>query len=735
MKASISTSPLVVEPLEPRLLLNASIAGSVFFDLNGNGAWEPGEPGLPARTVYLDLEDSGTLDEGDPYTSTSWTGEYEFSGLDPGTYSVRLAPRDGWSATQPSSNGGWTVTVESGESAAGKNFGSYTPPVLIASEWNATEWTQQVKTVEPDTGTVTILGELGDLEGWFGRSVLDPAHSALYVSGLSADGTTKLYTFDVDLGSLVIEQPLGHNDMHLAGIDRYGHIIGLEWDAAAGTHNVLRIDPYLAGHEELGTVDGMHSWRGQSALDPDADLLYVIGSPDDVAWDLYTFDLAAGAVVAQLPISEPEMVLAGVDATGDLIGLAWNPAEAAQQVFRIDPESAEAIAFAQVGDLAVWHRQTVLDPANDLLYVAGSSEDGPPTLYTIDLAVGSVIVQSALPTGFDAFVNHQTRIEYPGMPRVMHQGMSLPLWEEPIDQELLLGSIADLAELGATRVAVNVFWFQDDLDSVVIEPRPDKWTALDSTVETAIDLIHAHGMQVMLKPNVDVIAGGWRGQIEGTDAWFTSPAGYQSFVNHFADMAQAKGVEIFCVGTELIQTTDNVAMWRNTIEGIRDRFDGDLTYAANWHWDRATDADITWWDDLDYIGIDAYYPLTEKLDPTVEELRAAWQPHIANIESWYAGLSAAERKPILFTEIGYRSWDGANRIPWDLSDKDGTNIDEQEQADCYTAVFEELWRQRGWLRGLYWWNWEVDPEGEVPNWYPIQGKPAEAVVAEYYGGA
>ncbi|MFO7897767.1 MAG: SdrD B-like domain-containing protein [Planctomycetota bacterium] len=725
----------MLEPLEPRILLDGSIAGTVFDDLDADGGQDPGEPGLPGRAVYLDLDDDGTLGDTEPLTSSSRAGAYEFTGLAAGTYTVRQVDRSGWTLTGPGGDGSWTVSLGADESATGRDFGNHAPPVLISCEWNAAAGVEQVSRIDPDTGAVTTLGELGDLAGWFGRSVLDADHSALYVTGVSAGGATKLYTFDVDLGGLVIDQPLGRPDVHLAGLDRHGHLIALAWDPAGGSETVLRIDPYMAATEELGTVADLQIWRGQSALDAANDRLYAIGSPDGATWKLYTFDLSTGAVTAQPPIAEPELVLGGVDAAGDLIGLAWNATDSVQEVYRVDPATAAMTELAELTGLATWRRQSVLDAANDRLHVVGSDAAGSTDLYTVELGTGAVTGRPALPTGFDAFVNHQTRIEHPGTPRVMHRGMSLPLWEEPIDRAMMRDAIADLAALGATRVAVNVFWFQDDLAAEVIEPRSDKWTAEDSTVEAAIDHIHAQGMDVMLKPDVDVVTGGWRGEIDGTDTWFTNPDGYQAFINHFADMAQAKGVELFCVGTELIETTDNVAKWRDTIAGVRARYDGKLVYAANWHQDRAIDADIAWWDELDYVGIDAYYPLTSKNDPTVAELKAAWGAHVGHIESWYGGLSAAERGPLLFTEIGYRSWDGANKSPTNMTAKDGTNVDQVEQADCYSAVFEELWREEGWLRGAYWWNWEVDPAAEVPNWYPIQDKLAEDVLAAYYGGA
>ena len=137
---------------------------------------------------------------------------------------------------------------------------------------------------------------------------------------------------------------------------------------------------------------------------------------------------------------------------------------------------------------------------------------------------------------------------------------------------------------------------------------------------------------------------------------------------------------------------------------------------------------MTWWDALDAIGVDAYYPLTTSNRPTVAELKAAWGP----IKSRLSKLSNKWNRPIIFTEIGYRSIDGANRQPYDyqLSGR----LDPREQADCYQAVFESLAGQ-DWWRGVFWWNWTTNPDqgGSFDPGYTANNKPAENVLRRHYG--
>lgn len=137
---------------------------------------------------------------------------------------------------------------------------------------------------------------------------------------------------------------------------------------------------------------------------------------------------------------------------------------------------------------------------------------------------------------------------------------------------------------------------------------------------------------------------------------------------------------------------------------------------------------MSWWDAVDLIGVDAYYPLTSKDDPTTGELAAAWAPIVANL----ATLAQTWQKPIVFTEIGYRSLEGANKAPWDW--QSGGPWDLQEQEDCYRAAFEAVWHQP-WFAGMYWWAWETNPlqGGPCDNGYTPANKPAENIVRQWYG--
>jgi len=286
------------------------------------------------------------------------------------------------------------------------------------------------------------------------------------------------------------------------------------------------------------------------------------------------------------------------------------------------------------------------------------------------------------------------------------KGMSYTAWEPNAlfteDSDI---SLANTTKIGCNWIGLCVWWFQDDVNSVIIEPDYSLYSATPESVIYAINKCHELGLKVMPL------------------GWFIN---YRNFINFWADIAQNNNVELFCIGTELADTTWRSSSWRNTIQNIRNHYSGPLTYATT----PGMEPYISWWDELDYIGIDAYYPLTDENDPTLEDLETAWSNRADAIETWRN--SNWPDKQIIFTEIGYRSIDGVNKAPWGKPPP-GHPIDLQEQADCYHALLNQCEKRKWWL-GAFWWNWEVNPDAGGPNspFHTPQNKPAEAVLAHHY---
>lgn len=274
-----------------------------------------------------------------------------------------------------------------------------------------------------------------------------------------------------------------------------------------------------------------------------------------------------------------------------------------------------------------------------------------------------------------------------------------------------------LAQLGSNAVVIVPTWYMERADSNSIEPDPSK-TPDDAGLSQAITSARDAGLKVMVKPHVDVLDGTFRGDIRPSDpaAWFRS---YESFVDRYAGLAASRGAELFSVGTELKSLTTDTGPWQRVIDGVRERFGGELTYSANWDevWQ------VQFWDRLDMIAVDAYFPLSQEGEqPTPESLAAAWQPNVDGL----ASLSEEWGLPVLISEIGYPSQVGSTAHPWEV--RQGDPPDQQLQAMAYRAAFDAF-ADRPWLRGMLWWSWRADPKPaeQTDIDYTPEGKEAELV--------
>jgi hypothetical protein len=83
---------VATQTIQITLLNQASITGSVFVDVNGNGLYDANEPGIDGVTVeLLDASGNAVLDEfNNPITATTSDGGYYlFDDVDPAVYRVR----------------------------------------------------------------------------------------------------------------------------------------------------------------------------------------------------------------------------------------------------------------------------------------------------------------------------------------------------------------------------------------------------------------------------------------------------------------------------------------------------------------------------------------------------------------------------------------------------------------------------------------------------------------------
>ena len=236
------------------------------------------------------------------------------------------------------------------------------------------------------------------------------------------------------------------------------------------------------------------------------------------------------------------------------------------------------------------------------------------------------------------------------------------------------------------------------------------------------------GIKIMLKPQIWVANGQFTGFIKMTkeDDWQTLESSYSSFILEYARIAQENNFEILCIGTELEGFIDaRPNYWKELIVEIKKIYKGKLTYASNWNEYNRT----PFWDEIDYIGIDAYFPVDDKQSPTLETSKKAWQKHKIEMKTY----SKKHDKEILFTEFGYRSIDYAGRAPWTV-DRVDKQVNLEAQVILTQALFEEFWSE-DWFAGGFVWKWFHDYEnvgGHNNNRFTPQNKPAEQILKSFY---
>ncbi len=278
----------------------------------------------------------------------------------------------------------------------------------------------------------------------------------------------------------------------------------------------------------------------------------------------------------------------------------------------------------------------------------------------------------------------------------------------------------------ANWVSIMPYAFGNLHDTVLVYNIDRQWQG--ERIEGAAEAIRQakeRGLKVMLKPHL-WLRGGFTGHHNpGTEeGWTAWEKNYSSYILDFTHLADSLQVEIFCIGTELTQSIINRPdYWQHLINTVKDTYTGKLTYAANWDSYRK----VQFWQRMDYVGIDAYFPLEAGDDPLTSELATAWQPHVAELKSF----STKQNLPILFTEWGYRSVAGATRRPWE-HERGGT-INYEVQARAYQAFFTTVW-PKPFVAGGFVWKWYTDPiaSEKIDSDYSPQGKPALRTLIKNY---
>lgn len=277
-------------------------------------------------------------------------------------------------------------------------------------------------------------------------------------------------------------------------------------------------------------------------------------------------------------------------------------------------------------------------------------------------------------------------------------------WARPEMRELM----ATLPDVGANWLAIHPY------AHVSRETGELRWRSSESPdhVVRPIRWARELGLRIMVKPHLSYWGEfAWRGEVGwGDDAvrWRRFEESYRRWIVELARTCQAEGADLFVVGTELRLAEAREAFWARVIREIRAAYRGPLTYAANWDdYER-----VPFWDELDYVGVQAYFPLTQERQPSAASVRAAWRRHARRL----AAFSDRVGRPLLITEVGYTSSPDAAARPWESRRGPGpTDL----QALCLRTALETA-AATPEIRGAFVWKWFPTTRSQGPGDFTVQ---------------
>ena len=334
------------------------------------------------------------------------------------------------------------------------------------------------------------------------------------------------------------------------------------------------------------------------------------------------------------------------------------------------------------------------------------------------------IILSSCNSGNKGLVENTSIILAPEDAKI--NGISLVATNHPITA----AQIKPLADFNANYTAIIPYAWIRALDQPEIfysEDRGD-WGEKPNGVTITNQLLNDQGISAMIKPQIWIRRGDYTGHIKLTkeEDWQLLEKTYSSYIMRFVKIAEEKNIPLFCIGTELDSFVDaRPEYWNNLIKEIRSIYKGQLTYAANWDSYKR----VHFWNELDFIGVDAYFPMCDLKTPDPENINASWG-------KWKAELVSVSQKhhnkKILFTEYGYISADFAGREPWKNAPEE-YGVNQEAQQILYEGLFKNVWNEK-WMAGGFFWKYHAEDSrwhGFEKRFTPQNKKAAQTITDAY----
>jgi len=307
-------------------------------------------------------------------------------------------------------------------------------------------------------------------------------------------------------------------------------------------------------------------------------------------------------------------------------------------------------------------------------------------------------------------------------------GFNLVSWNQVgiTDAYIWEKAIQEMYEAGIRDFTVITYRFVNEDTGTIrntslynLAPPPDD-SLIISVIEYGIKL----GMTVNLNPFIEIdnpysIGHKWRGDIDfsGNELqdFFMN---YRKYMLDMAYVAKKAGATRLYIGSELKTLSSKpeaYQLWLKVINDVRQIYEssGTLSYAANYNEYKR----VLFWNQLDEIGIDAYFPLASTFqakglnNPSSNIMVANWEKHLAILKKF----SEQYKKPIIISEWGAVPYDLTSCQPWNWAPS--TTHDIEEQTNAYKATLEAIKHQGDWLEDVQFWHWGMT--GNLESNYSI----------------
>ncbi|MGK7891490.1 MAG: S8 family serine peptidase [Leptolyngbyaceae cyanobacterium] len=266
--------------------LPGEITGQVWNDLDGDGVKDSGEWGLQGWTVFLDQNQNGVLDNNEVSTRSDEAGDYAFTDLEAGSYTVAQILQPRWQQTAP--NESYEVELEWGATESDINFGNQMSQIPRAPRNNIASW------FDPITGSDLSDSDLSDSD----LSGSDPSDSDLSGNGVNVSVEAEILESD-DL-------------IRMTGEDSTSPIVEPSW----ATHN--------SGASKFQGSANQESANTVSVWNGDMPFMAVLGDRSPFT------HLGTMPVVGPIPEPEDNFTWPGTSTQVQFEGSAWGMATSSQ---------------------------------------------------------------------------------------------------------------------------------------------------------------------------------------------------------------------------------------------------------------------------------------------------------------------------------------------------------------------------------------------------------------------